>query len=52
MASRIRVAVITNIIPSYRSDFFRRLFADPNLKLTVFCQKKIPLHLVLWRPYW
>ena len=42
MASRIRVAVITNIIPSYRSDFFRRLFADPNLKLTVFCQKKIP----------
>jgi glycosyltransferase involved in cell wall biosynthesis len=42
MASALRVAVITNIIPAYRRDFYRRIFADPALEVTVYCQNHIP----------
>jgi glycosyltransferase involved in cell wall biosynthesis len=42
MALPIRVAIITNIIPSYRRDFYQRIFADPMLEATVYCQAQIP----------
>jgi len=42
MNSPLRVAVITNIIPAYRADYFRRIFADSELDVTVFCQRAIP----------
>ena len=38
----LRVAVITNIIPNYRQDYFRRIFDNADLDVTVFCQQKIP----------
>lgn len=40
--NKIRVAVITNVIPNYREDFFRRVFADDVTETTVFCQETIP----------
>lgn len=37
----MRVALITNIVPHYREDFLRRVQAEPDLELTVFCQESI-----------
>jgi len=42
MKAPIRVAIITNIVPAYRGDYFRRIFADSALKVTIFCQNRIP----------
>ena len=42
MTSPIRVAVITNMITTYRRDYFRRIFENPALDVTVFCQNGIP----------
>ena len=43
----LRVAVVTNLIPGYRRDLYRRLVADPRLDLHVFCQHSVPgLNLV------
>lgn len=39
---KLRIAVVTNMIPHYRVDFFRRLFAVPDLDVTVYCQADIP----------
>lgn len=41
-ARRPRVAVITNIIPHYRRDFYRRVFANPAFDCHVFCQGDLP----------
>lgn len=40
--SSVRVAVITNIIPHYREDFWRRVFDQKNYVINVFCQSEIP----------
>ena len=42
MTHKTRVAVLTNIIPEYRKDFYVRLFTNKSVDLTVFCQKDIP----------
>lgn len=38
----IRVAVVTNVIPHYRSGFYRRLFQRADLDVRVFCQASLP----------
>lgn len=38
----IKIAVITNIIPTYREGFYDRLFSEPDISVTVFCQDDIP----------
>lgn len=40
--SQIRVGIVTNIIPGYRIDFYKRLLADEKLTITIFCQSHIP----------
>jgi glycosyltransferase involved in cell wall biosynthesis len=40
--SKIKVAILTNVIPSYREGFYNRLFSTPNLEVKVFCQEKVP----------
>jgi len=42
MHRRPRVAVVTNIIPHYRADFYRRVFANKDLDCHVFCQEEVP----------
>jgi glycosyltransferase involved in cell wall biosynthesis len=42
MKKIIRVAIVTNIIPPYRRDYFRRIFDDEALEVTVYCQEHIP----------
>ena len=37
----MRVAVVTNVIPSYREDFYRRLFSHYGQDIQVFCQSSI-----------
>jgi glycosyltransferase involved in cell wall biosynthesis len=39
---KVRVAVLTNIIPEYRRDYYLRLFNDGRLDITVYCQSAIP----------
>lgn len=39
---RIRVAVVTNVLPHYRSAFYERLVRRSELELRVFCQTSIP----------
>lgn len=36
------VAIITNVIPSYRAGFYDRLFARTDLLVDVYCQSDIP----------
>ncbi len=38
----MKVAVLTNIIPTYRKDFYNRVFANKEHDVTVFCQKSTP----------
>ena len=38
-ASLIRVAVFTNLLPSYRLDLYRRLLADPRISVTVYTER-------------
>ena len=37
-----RVAILTNIVPTYRQGFYDRLFARQDLVVTVYCQSEIP----------
>jgi glycosyltransferase involved in cell wall biosynthesis len=37
-----RVAILTNVIPSYREGFYDRLFARDDVQVDVFCQAQIP----------
>ena len=39
---QIRIAIITNVIPSYRYDFYRRVVHHDDLDVTIFCQSHIP----------
>ena len=41
-AARPTVAIVTNVIPSYRAGFFDRLFARDDLRVDVYCQTQIP----------
>jgi glycosyltransferase involved in cell wall biosynthesis len=40
--SRPHVAILTNVLPSYRRGFYDRLFARQDLVVTVYCQAAIP----------
>ena len=40
--SKPRVAVVTNIIVHYRSDFWARIFRNPAFEVKVFCQSEVP----------
>jgi glycosyltransferase involved in cell wall biosynthesis len=37
-----RVAILTNVIPSYREGFYDRLFARDDVQVDVFCQARVP----------
>lgn len=37
----LRIAIVTNIIASYREDFYRRILANGKLDITVYCQASI-----------
>ena len=41
MRGKIKVAIITNIIPTYRKGFYDRLFLNNSLETTVYCQSHI-----------
>jgi len=38
----IRIAILTNIIPTYRKGFYDLLFENKDLSVTVYCQSHIP----------
>lgn len=38
----LRVAVVTNVLPHYRAEFYRRLFQRDDMQVRVFCQASIP----------
>jgi glycosyltransferase involved in cell wall biosynthesis len=37
-----RIAIVVNVIPHYRKDFYDRLFGNSHLKITVYCNPGIP----------
>lgn len=37
-----KIAIVTNIIPSYREGFYDRLLNNDAAEITIYCQKKIP----------
>ena len=41
-ARKTRIAIITNILPSYRRGFYDRLFSREDIQLDLFCQPYIP----------
>jgi len=42
MVNKTRIAIITNIIPPYREDFYDRILTVDNLEVTVYAHKQIP----------
>ncbi|MBP6755427.1 MAG: glycosyltransferase family 4 protein [Bacteroidia bacterium] len=38
----MKIAILTNIIPTYRKDFYERIFENQEHEITVFCQESIP----------
>ena len=38
----LKIAIITNVIPSYREGFYDRLFSRKDVLVKVYCQDKIP----------
>lgn len=42
MKKKLKIAVVINILPSYREGFYSRLFARDDLFVKVYCQKEIP----------
>jgi glycosyltransferase involved in cell wall biosynthesis len=40
-SKKVKVAILTNIIPSYREGFYNLLFNSTEVDVTVFCQSKI-----------
>jgi glycosyltransferase involved in cell wall biosynthesis len=38
----MRVAVVTNVVPHYREEFYRRVFQCADLDVRVYCQNSIP----------
>lgn len=48
-----KVAIVTNVIPSYRRDFYDRIFANREVDVTVYCQERIPgMNLATIRGRW
>lgn len=41
LCKKSRIAIITNIIPHYREDFYNRIAEFPDYEFTLFCQKEI-----------
>lgn len=39
---KIKIAIVTNIITTYREGFYDILFSNDNIDLTVYCQSNIP----------
>ncbi|WP_418637605.1 glycosyltransferase [Winogradskyella sp.] len=39
---KIKIAIITNIITTYREGFYDRLFKRDDIEVTVYCQDKMP----------
>jgi glycosyltransferase involved in cell wall biosynthesis len=37
-----RIAILTNVVPSYRQGFFDRLFARADVSVHVYCQAELP----------
>lgn len=37
----IRIAIVTNIVPQYRKDFYQRIMASEHLHCALFCQRGI-----------
>lgn len=37
-----KIAIVTNIIPSYREGFYNKLLDDKNTQVTIYCQSNIP----------
>jgi glycosyltransferase involved in cell wall biosynthesis len=42
MQDKLRIAIITNIIPIYRKGFYDRLFRRQDIYVKVYCQDRIP----------
>jgi glycosyltransferase involved in cell wall biosynthesis len=42
MSLQFKIAILTNTIPSYREGFYNQIFANPDMKVTVFCQDNVP----------
>ena len=40
--NKLRVAIVTNVIASYRSDFYKRIFSNEKIDVKVFCQQSMP----------
>jgi len=38
-----KIAIICNIIPKYREGFYKKILKNKNYKVTIFCQKDLPL---------
>lgn len=38
----MKIAILTNIIPTYREGFYDRLFSRKDVSLTIYCQDSIP----------
>lgn len=39
---KLRIAVVINVIPSYREGFYNSLFIREDVEITIFCQDRIP----------
>ena len=37
-----RVAIVTNVVPSYRQGFYDRLFGRDDVRVHVYCQDQLP----------
>jgi len=37
-----KIAIVTNIIPSYREGFYNKLLKNEEAEITIYCQKEIP----------
>ena len=37
-----KIAIVTNIIPSYREGFYNKLLKNEEADITIYCQKTIP----------
>jgi glycosyltransferase involved in cell wall biosynthesis len=38
----MKIAILTNIIPSYRKDFYEKIFNNKEYDIAVFCQEEMP----------
>jgi|GEM_PF-1056197 len=38
---KLKIAIVTNVLPTYREGFYNRLFADKRLAIEIFCQSEL-----------